>query len=322
MMSKMTAAPSTRRRPLAPFALSETDEELLETLSRYQFLAVNQWARHFEDAGRIRYLQRRTHQLREREYLLQLSLTRGRGEGKGEYLFTHDARGRHFCEEKGLPVPQRFRPVEIRELSVSQRWHTKAISDVLLAFDLLAKHNDRIRIEELLHERYLHERRFKVDVPELNKRTGQTELLPAFVVPDAYVQVVARIGNKGRRIPLVVEVDADSEYQVAFRRKIRRLFTFGENEEYKRVYGVGSYQIAFFVFSPRRDPARRLASLLNYTEAELQALNMANYARRIGFCALDPATTTPEELLLAPVWRHPFTDTRSPLLDLRVEGGA
>jgi hypothetical protein len=61
-------------------------------------------------------------------------------------------------------VPNRFRPSDQKQLNPKHLAHSEDITDVLLSFDLLARHDDRITITEMLHERFLTEQHFKVPV--------------------------------------------------------------------------------------------------------------------------------------------------------------
>ena len=81
--------------------------------------------------------------------------------------------------------------------------------------------------------------------------------------------------------------------------------------------------MAFFIQAPRRNPVDRLTEALLWTERELKLRTMDHAGTRFRFCALDPATTTPEELLLGANWYTPFDSTPQTLINLSVstEGG-
>jgi len=48
----MTPAASPYSRSTRAFKLTPTDEELLETCARYQYLTVEHWVRYFADDGK------------------------------------------------------------------------------------------------------------------------------------------------------------------------------------------------------------------------------------------------------------------------------
>src|SRR5215213_5269522 len=101
----MTPAASLRTpRPIPPFTLTPTDEEMLEACARYQYMTVEHWVRSFEDEGKRRYLQRRSQALSDNDYLIRLYITALGGRGKGRSIFTHGTRGRKFAQSLGTCV--------------------------------------------------------------------------------------------------------------------------------------------------------------------------------------------------------------------------
>ncbi len=318
----MLTAPSSPSRSRPPFRLTPTDEELLLACARYQYLTVDQWRRFFEDDGKLRYLQRRSRELAAQDSLIRLYITRPGGVGKAPSLFSLGPAGRRHVESLGIRVPQRFRRSDLTSLSPKHLAHSEALTDVLLSFDLLARHDARIAIAELLHERFLFEQRFKVPVRSVDALTGQIVERPMEVTPDAFVKVSAQTTRGLRRFPILVEVDRDTEQQVVFREKIAKLSAFGTSETYERLYAARSFNVAFFVRAPKRDPLLRLTEIMTWTERELRQRRLEHEAAAFSFCALDPATTPPAELLLGATWLHPFSTTPHALIDLsETEGG-
>lgn len=319
-MPALFPAPHRRIRSL----LSPTDEELLLFCARYQYITHAQWCAAFEDEGRLRYVQRRSRELVADSYFMRLHIAQLGSKGKAPYLFTLGAKGRQHVASLGIAIPQRFRPTDATTLSPRHVAHSAAITDVLLSFDLLARHDDRIAIEDLRHERFLHEQRFKVTVPMVQPLTGDMTKRQVEVIPDAFVRVVAQVGTQGRVFPLVIEVDRDTERQVAFRDKIANLYAFGMSDAYERVYGARSLNVAFIFPPAHGDPRARLAEALDWTERELRQRHLEHEAVSFSFCARDPVTTPPAELLLGTHWLHPFSTTPHALIDLAesAEGGA
>lgn len=317
------AAPARNPRPITPLRLTPTDEELLASCSRYQYVTVEQWCRYFEDSKKDRYLQRRTRELAQENYLIRLYIPRPGGKGKARPIFTPGLRGRAHAESLGIPVPKRFRPSDLHNLGGKHLAHSEAITGVLLSFDRLARHDERIQIAELLHERFLHEQRFKLTVPFVQPLTGEIEKRVVEVVPDAFVRVIAQVGGAFRSFPLVIEVDRDTEQQVFFREKIAKLYAFGTSETYERLYGARSLNVAFFIQSAGGKHDERFAAVLDWTERELRQQHLEHEAISFSFCGLDPATTSPDELLLGSHWLHPFSTAPHALIELSEspEGG-
>jgi hypothetical protein len=213
-------------------------------------------------------------------------------------------------------VPKRFRPQDLKSLSPQHLAHSEDITDVLLSVDLLARHDERISIREMLHERFLKEQDFRIPVRVADLRTGQLPEKAADVIPDGFVRVSAQAASGLRGFPIVIEVDRDTEEQFAFRQKIARLYVFGTSEAFERVYGARSLNVAFVVLPPKRDPLVRLAEIMEWTERELRQRKLTHDAPSFSFCALDPATTDPADLWLGATWLHPFSTSPHALIDL------
>ena len=89
----------------------------------------------------------------------------------------------------------------------------------------------------------------------------------------------------------MIEVDRDTEQQIDFREKIAKLYAFGTSETYERLYQARSFNVAFFIQAPKRNPVDRLTEVLLWTERELRQRHLEHDAVSFSFCALDPATT-------------------------------
>jgi len=113
--------------------------------------------RYFKDDGKRRYLQRRSEALGKKDHLIRLYITPLGGRGRGCSVFTHGSAGRKFAQSLGKRVPKRFRPIDVKTLKPRHLAHSEDLTDVLLSFDLLAKHVGRITVTEMLHERFLFE---------------------------------------------------------------------------------------------------------------------------------------------------------------------
>jgi hypothetical protein len=296
---------------------------MLFSCARYQYMTVEHWVRYFEDDGKRRYLQRRSQALSDNDYLIRLYITPLGGRGKGCFVFTLGSAGRKFAQSLGKRVPKRFRPIDVKTLNPRHLAHSEDLTDVLLSFDLLARRDDRITVTEMLHERFLFEQRFKVLVGFAHPVTGEIRQEQVEVTPDAFVKVAGQVGNTRRTFPLLIEVDRDTEEQIDFREKIAKLYAFGTSEMYERVYQARSVNVAFIVQAPKRNPIDRLTEVLGWTERELKQRNVEHDANAFSFCAIDPATAPPEDLLLGATWFHPFSTTPHALIDLseRPEGG-
>lgn len=312
----MTSAASPHYRPMPAFKLTPTDEEMLEACARYQYMTVEHWVRYFEDEGKRRYLQRRSQALSDHGYLIRLYITPVGGRGKGPSVFTFGAAGRDYAASLGIRVPRRFRPIDLRNLTPRHLAHSEDVTDTLLSLDLLTRRDGRITMPEMLHERFLFEQRFKSPVSFTDPVTGEIRQEPKEVTSDAFVKLSGQVGSTRRVFPIMIEVDRDTEQQIDFREKIAKLYAFGTSETYERLYHARSFNVAFIIQAPKRDPLDRLAEVLVWTERELRQRKVEHDAVSFSFCTLDPEPTPPEDLWLGRHWLHPFSTSPHALIDL------
>src|SRR4051812_31392748 len=97
-----TAAPALKEQPRTLGQLTPTDEEMVISCARYQYVTVDQCCRYFEDDGKRRYLQRRSRALAMQDYLSRLYIARPGGGGKAPSLFTPGQAGRRHAASLGL----------------------------------------------------------------------------------------------------------------------------------------------------------------------------------------------------------------------------
>jgi hypothetical protein len=92
------AAPHTRR-PLTPFKLTPTDEEILLACARYQYVTVDQCAGSRMTARAATCSAAAWH-----SYLIRLSITPLGGRGKGRSIFPHGTAGKTVAQSLGKRV--------------------------------------------------------------------------------------------------------------------------------------------------------------------------------------------------------------------------
>jgi hypothetical protein len=71
--------------------------------------------------------------------------------------------------------------------------------------------------------------------------------------------------------------------------------------------------LSIAVFAQSKEMAQ---TLKQWTEEALQEMNRPEEGEMFFFSSVNPATASPEELFLSPVWQQAFGDTKTPLLML------
>jgi hypothetical protein len=132
--------------------------------------------------------------------------------------------------------------------------------------------------------------------------------------PDASLEF--RLTIPGGSTPRVFEDFYHVEYYRSqlsvgrFKQKVRAYVTYIETGVHEQLFGTTAFSLAVIAID---DLAR---TLKNWTEEALVSLNHPEQGERFFFCSIDPATASPEELFLSPVWEQPFSTANTPLLVL------
>ncbi|MGH2530901.1 MAG: replication-relaxation family protein [Thermomicrobiales bacterium] len=283
---------STSVQPPTP-----ADEPVLRALARYHYLTAEQIRRLLYGPGVITYARARLKALVDAKLVQRLEMPHPSRTGSAPNVFRLATRGYRFLEELGQH-PMRL-PGE-RPYSYLYWRHTLALNDLLIAGELLTRGHPQFSLVRLLHERDLKRQPAAVRLPD-GSRVG--------VVPDAYLQLREADAAGSWQYDLVVELDMGTTEQRAWRRKIQALLAYADGP-YRKALGADSLTIA--VLSPLG--GERAAELAAWTEAALAAAGQAVADRGFRIAGLDPATTAPDKLYLASVWRRPFRPERVSLL--------
>jgi hypothetical protein len=215
------------------------------------------------------------------------------------------AKGWQYAQAAGMPVISRFRPSEEQEKgrNVFVMRHTMAVTDILIAARLLSQTRPDIVPTRMLTESVL-KRRISVPLPE---RTLCLE-------PDASLEF--RLTIPGEPTPRIWEDFYHVEFyrsqlsEGRFKLKVRAYVTYIETGVHEQLFGTPAFSLAVLAVD---DLAR---TLKNWTEEALVSLNQPEQGERFFFCSVNPATASPEELFLAPVWEQAFSTANTPLLVL------
>lgn len=292
-MSRPVPASST------PFIAGPADLPILTALGRYYYLTASQMTRLLYAPSSQTYAQARLKRLADHGYLQRIFLPRPSRTGSAPVVYTLARSGLRVLAEWGRGIDRRYRPAEVRETSYLYLAHTLALNDVLIALELFCRHDQRVQLAGLRHERDLKLQPVRVQLPG-----GAT----ASVIPDAWVDL--RIMSRYQEC-YCLELDRGTTEQKAWRRKVAALIAYASGP-YQETFGTASLTIVV-VATPgegRRD------QLIRWTEAELTAAGQADQAGLFRFTGVPVAQTDPEIVFMGAGWRRPFERQSRPLVDL------
>jgi hypothetical protein len=275
--------------------ISTADERVLLALNRHQHLSAEQVRRVLYGRGSLKYAYERLNRLVDAGFV-----SHDHDPGvPGVYALV--GKGRSYLAELGLEVLPRWRASEEKELGASYYCHALAVADVLIAAELLAQKHPGIELAAVRHERDL-KHRSPVSVRLADGTTRG-------VVPDGWLDFRVEMADGRFRVPVVIELDRGTHERRRWQQKAEALLAFAGGP-YQEAYGAGSLVIAV-VATPGEVRRRELTT---WTEAVLQALDLAHEADLFRFTGVDPIAD-PLTFFCGPVWYRPFDDRPLPLVE-------
>jgi Replication-relaxation len=276
--------------------------KIIISLAVFEYLTASQLTRVGFAAFSIAYVRKQLKALVAQGLVLSLG---GRAVNV-PLVYTLSSRGRDYAGDAGMPVASRFRLAEEQEKgrNVFVLRHTIAVTDVLIAAWLLSHTHPQIALTRLYTESVL-KRKLYV---ELADRTLCIE-------PDGSLEF--RVTETSRGQPRTWEDFFHVEFyrthlaEWRFKQKIAGYVSYIETGVHEQHFGTPAFSLA--VIAATDDLAERLK---RWTEEVLGALDQPEQGERFFFCSCDPATVSPEELFLSPVWKQACSSGKTPLLVL------
>jgi hypothetical protein len=274
--------------------------DILIVLSLFDYLTAEQVTRLCFSAGSLTYVKAQLKALVDQGFAMAIG---GRGTGL-PLIYALRGKGRSLASTLSGQQPRRFRPAETREKQANLYFmqHTLAVNDVLISATLLAETHPAIVLTRLYREPALR-RRIYVNVPEriciepdggcqfLSTETGDEA--PQTWKDFFFIEVY-------RTLPPVAE---------RFKQKIQGYVTYVDTGQHEALFHTPALSIAIIA-----QTSQMKALLKSWTEEALNEIERIEEGDWFFFCGLDPATVSPEELFLSPIWEQAFGTTKTPLL--------
>jgi hypothetical protein len=206
----------------------------------------------------------------------------------------------------GAAKGKRFRPSEEADKGRNPYFlkHTMAVTDVLISARLLANSHADIELTRIITEREL-KRKIYVSIPE--KISVEPDASCEFLVTETWHEKPQTWKDffhieVYRNLPPVAW---------RFKQKIQGYVTYALRGHHEALFHTAALSIAVIAVSKQM-----AATLKQWTEETLQEMGRPAEGEWFFFCSLDPATTTPEEIFLSPVWEQAFSTDKTPLIVL------
>jgi hypothetical protein len=211
-----------------------------------------------------------------------------------------------------MPPSNRIRPREEHAKAQNLFFvqHTIAVTDVLISAQLLSQTVPDIQLTRMYTEREL-KRTIYVEVPD-----------KISIEPDAACEFAITVTDDGNR-QTVEDFFHIEVYRTLppvawrFKHKIQGYVTYALTGQHEALFHTPALSIAVLAAgSIPAKSAQMAATLKQWTEEALRDIGRQEEGEWFFFSSLDPATASPEEMYVVPVWEQAFGTGKTPLIIL------
>jgi hypothetical protein len=282
--------------------MRKASERIISALAAFDYLTPAQITRLLYAPSSRNHVYEKMRPLVDRGFVL----TAGGRDVNLPLLYTLSGTGRRYASMLGAARGKRFRPSEEADKSRNPYFlkHTIAVIDVLIGARLLSESVPPIHLSRMYTEREL---KRKIYIP----LGGKTVCLE----PDA--GLLFRITETWHDPPQTwedffhIEVYRNLPPQEwRFKQKIAGYVTYADNGHHEALFHTPALSIALIAAT------EHMTTLKRWTEEVLTDMKRQAEGEWFFFCSLNPATASPEELFLTPMWEQAFSTTKTPLLVL------
>jgi hypothetical protein len=282
--------------------LPKGGQNILRSLAVFDYLTAEQVTRLCYAAGSFTFVKALLKSLVDAQLVWSL----GGRDVNLPLIYTLSSTGRQFAAVLGAATGKRVRPSEEQDKSHNPYFlkHTIAVTDVLIAARLLSDTVPAIQLTRMYTEREL---KRKIYVP----MSGKSVCLE----PDA--GALFRVTETWQDPPETyedffhIEVYRTHLREERFKHKIHTYAAYAASPQHTALFHTPALAIAIFCADDHL-----AESLKHWTAEVLQEGQQVELAERFFFTSSDPATASPEELFLSPVWEQALSTTKTPLLVL------
>jgi hypothetical protein len=277
-------------------------ERILVALSEFGYLTVAQITKLLYAPSSQSFVHKQLKYLVAGKYVMPLThrfVTQPR-------VYTLTGKGLSVLKSLEVHHQIRIRPAEEKTKAHNFLFlqHTIAVTDVLIAARLLSESVPNIALTRMYLEREL-QRTIYVEIPE-----------KICIEPDASCEFEITVQSDGTQRTGVdffhIEVYRNlppAEWR--FKQKIKGYVTYALSGQHEALFQTPALSIAVIAVTDTQK-----ATLKRWTEETLTEIGRPEEGEWFFFCSLDPATVTPKELFLSPLWEYAFSTTKTPLLVL------
>jgi hypothetical protein len=293
----------TRSSTFPNLPINRPKHLILEAVSRFSYLSFYQVTRLLFSKGSKKYVQELLSELYEDGFVGKAYLPHETGRRGNSLAHYHlESKGHEYLKSQGLAEEGRFRPSELKNISIQHLRHTSAANDLLILCELLPRADLNVTVYKSYSEKQL--KRMLGTVSSGSERVA---------VFDDWVDF--RIGRFSA--PTAFELDRGTVSKNDWKRRVR-VYSRYYSQGYQRDFDTDSLSIAVVVdpraFKTPDYAQHRVRELLGWVEDELQELAAQSFAEGLFLASFDPSTADPLEVFHSPIWLKPFDPKPAVLL--------
>jgi hypothetical protein len=285
-----------------PVKIRKAWEKIIVALALFDYLTAYQLARLLYSPASISRVRKELKSLAAASLVLSLG---GRAVNL-PLVYTLSSKGRQCAASLGVSASRRLRPSEEKDKGYNPYFlkHTIAVTDVLIAAQLLSQTVPWIELTRMLTEREL-KRKIYVELPE--KVCIEPDASCEFLLTETWHKTTQTWKDfffieVYRNLPPV---------EWRFKQKIQGYVATVDTGRHEALFQTPALSIAVIAATEQIT-----TTLKRWTEEALHAMARPEEGERFFFRTIDTATASPEEMYLAPSWEQAFGTAKTPLIML------
>jgi hypothetical protein len=279
-------------------------EKILLSLAEFDYLTTEQITPFCYSPASLSFLRKKLKMLIAEGFVLALE----HNAITVPHVYTLTGTGYAAAHTLGMPKNKRVRPREETGKAGNLFFiqHTIAVTDVLIAARLLSQTVPGIELNRLYLERELKRKIYVETVLPIEE--SKTQRRTTCLEPDAAVDFI--IHGKWQDF-FHIEVYRTHLRESRFKQKIVSYTAYAASTIHQELFHTPALAVA--VCCQTGQMAR---TLKRWTEEVLQEVQQPELGERFFFTSVNPASVSPEELFLSPVWEQACGTTKTLLLVL------
>jgi hypothetical protein len=304
----MTKALQTKTPPPHLGELTTAEERVLLLLNDVHYLTRKILTLHGYSQGSYTYVGELLKKLsggdKNSGYIVRITMPNA--PGNSEHIYSLGRRGRDYLRGRGINAPWYYRGQRASPLSFSFILHHLGVAQFYAALHAMCcRVNPAYQVIEARTAFTM------AGSPPLLTLVKDGQETHVAVIPDAWVFLERTEGDPltTQGFPLWIEVDRGTESQAKFQQLLLHRLKLVITKGYEAYFDESYILLVYLAVGTAEYRARRLETMLTYTQELLTEQHLTAWSSLFRFAALEENVFDTQKLLTNPVWRVPFSNS-------------